>query len=729
VKIRGQGDFVTFLESQDYDAKGQRQFARYGNDIITNYFYDPKTFRLVNLVTKRAGTPDTQNLQDLHYTFDPVGNIVHTRDDAQQTHYFNNSVVKPEHEFEYDATYQLLKATGREHAGLGGNAQRDDSDLPFLTQLPHANDVDAVRRYTELYEYDDCSNISRFQHIAANANWTRLYRYEYQDDSSNNTNRLKSTSLPGDPEAGPFTASYQHDIHGNMVRMPHLNEMVWNFMDQLTQVDLGGGGTAFYVFGLGGTRMRKVVERLGGKRTERIYLGAVEIYREYQNETIKLERSTLHVSDNTGKIAQVDTKLLDPDDTDSANPLNKGLIRYQYSNHLGSATLETNNVGIAISYEEYHPYGTSAYRSSKSDVDLSLKRYRFSGKERDVETGLYYFGARYYAVWLGRWTSSDPAGFVSGLNLYRYCSNNPINLHDPNGKKEKFPVTIPKHLQDEVKTDTDPARAALDAHFRGKTRTEDKQLLQFRTGSHYWSGPHKVNVGIWDPVVAPTPSAPAEEKSSPPVSNPVRPGITAVNAANQATSPSGQAMKGSLNLWSRDEAVAQAAEGYVLRDTTHQQAIEAEVAGKKAAKGSALDWQTEERPSWAKGSRQLSKEGALSGKGVRSHGLSTHSRPAGTIQSQVEIPTVRKWGAGMTALGGASGVLTIYSASQVENTIVRYIGYGAGAGEILGATAYGVGLAMVGKSLASARVMSLGTGLGRFAGGYKITLPAYLHAQ
>jgi RHS repeat-associated protein len=45
---------------------------------------------------------------------------------------------------------------------------------------------------------------------------------------------------------------------------------------------------------------------------------------------------------------------------------------------------------------------------AKSGTDLSLKRYRFTNKERDDETGLYYFGVRYYAAWLGRWTSSDP---------------------------------------------------------------------------------------------------------------------------------------------------------------------------------------------------------------------------------------------------------------------------------------------------------------------------------
>lgn len=452
VKIRGAGDFVTFLDSQDYDAKGQRQFARYGNNTITNYFYDPQTFRLTNLVTKlNAADSDGQSIQNLKYSFDPVGNITQIRDDAQQTHFFRNAVVYPESKYEYDAIYQLKKATGREHAGLGGNAQRNDLDLPFVSQLPHQNDSFAVRNYKEQYEYDDCGNIKKLQHIATNANWTQRYQYEYELNPANNTNRLKATSLPGDAD-GVFSATYVYDLHGNMTSMPHLSvpdSMQWNFMDQLKEVDLGGGGNAYYVYGLGGNRIRKIIERQGGLITERIYLGAVEIYRERQGtNSTDLERYTLHISDNTGRIAQVDTKTIDKNKSDVFNALNTNLIRYQYSNHLGSATLETDDNGNILSFEEYHPFGTSAYRVSKPNSDLSLKRYRFSGKERDDETGFYYFGARYYAAWLGRWTSSDPAGFVSGANLFKYCSNNPVVFHDLNGMEDKTSIETPKSLRD-----------------------------------------------------------------------------------------------------------------------------------------------------------------------------------------------------------------------------------------------------------------------------------------
>lgn len=442
-RIMGQGNFIEFLKGQDYDAKGQRQFAHYGNEVFTRYFYDPRTFRLTNLLTYQSGAdPQTQGLQNLNYCYDPVGNITQIRDDAQQTHYFNNAVVKPENLYEYDAIYQLIRAKGRELAGGVNDAIRTHTDLDFV-QLPHPNNVDAVRNYTEEYEYDLLGNIKvmkhRFQTQAGlGSGWTRHYHYAFDAAPGNRTNRMTATSLPSDADTGPYTGSYDHDNYGNMTRMPHLAVMDWNFMDQLRRVDLAGGGTAYYVYGLGGQRLRKVIERNGNLKLEWIFLGAVMIFRRRRRDTnaLRLERWTVHISDNAGHIAQVDTKTRDDDNDDPANPLNVALIRYQYANHLGSAVLETDEDGNLISYEEYYPYGTTAYRSARPGFDLSLKRYRFSGKERDDETGLYYIGARYYAPWLGRWTSSDPAGLASGANLFRYCSNSPIEFHDPTGTEE-----------------------------------------------------------------------------------------------------------------------------------------------------------------------------------------------------------------------------------------------------------------------------------------------------
>jgi RHS repeat-associated protein len=98
--------------------------------------------------------------------------------------------------------------------------------------------------------------------------------------------------------------------------------------------------------------------------------------------------------------------------------------------------LEVDEAGEVISYEEYLPFGATALRGGRRGGGFAPKRYRYTGKERDEETGLYYYGARYCAAWLGRWTSADPAGFVDGTNLYCYVSDSPVVLTDPDGREK-----------------------------------------------------------------------------------------------------------------------------------------------------------------------------------------------------------------------------------------------------------------------------------------------------
>ena len=229
-----------------------------------------------------------------------------------------------------------------------------------------------------------------------------------------------------------------------MTRMPQLQVMHWDFKDQLRVTqrqavnvdDSDGiqhqGERTYYVYNAAGQRVRKVTERQNGTRMkERIYLGGFELYREYNGNgiTVKLERETLHVMDDKQRIALVETKTITNPNVDSAEQL----VRYQFGNHLGSASLELNDNAVVISYEEYYPYGSTSYQAVNKDLNAAVKRYRYTGKERDEESGLYYHGARYYAPWLGRWVSCDPKGMVDGPSLYIYTRNNPINMLDPTG--------------------------------------------------------------------------------------------------------------------------------------------------------------------------------------------------------------------------------------------------------------------------------------------------------
>ena len=99
--------------------------------------------------------------------------------------------------------------------------------------------------------------------------------------------------------------------------------------------------------------------------------------------------------DDTRRIALVET--LTNDDGASIG-LPTPAQRYQFANHLGSASLELDDEGALISYEEYSPYGNSTFQAGRSAAEVSLKRYRYTGKERDEENGFTYHGADTRAV-------------------------------------------------------------------------------------------------------------------------------------------------------------------------------------------------------------------------------------------------------------------------------------------------------------------------------------------
>lgn len=420
----------------DHDTKGQRTLIEYGNGAKTAYTYDEKTFRLIHLKTTRGGAV----LQDLFYTYDPVGNITRIRDDAQQAIFFNNQVVVPHCDYTYDPIYRLIEAAGWEHIGQAGQPETSWDD-EFRVNLPHPNDIQAMRDYSEEYKYDAVGNILNFIH---NVNSTKLWERRYNYEASNN--RLLSTTVPGIPSQPELLVNYEYDAHGNMIRMPHLTEMMWDYGDrlQMTQQQVvNNGGTAertYYIYDASSQRVRKVTEKQAAvgvtptKKNERLYLGGYEIYREYNGDgtTVILERETLHVMDDKRRIALVETKTIGNDST----PLLVPVIRYQLDNHLGSASVELDKDGKAISYEEYYPYGSTSYQGTSGVAEVSRKRYRYTGKERNEETGLYYHGARYYVPWLGRWTSCDPIFLIRRHNLYVYVGNSPIVLIDLSGQSE-----------------------------------------------------------------------------------------------------------------------------------------------------------------------------------------------------------------------------------------------------------------------------------------------------
>jgi RHS repeat-associated protein len=425
------GNDSPFITNIDYNEKGQRSSILYGNEVATKYKYDPLTFRLTSLVTTSSSA---KKLQDLQYVYDPTGNILLINDAALPDTFFKNALVAAANDYTYDAQYRLINATGREADTIISFGATDNwNDLPFIN-LHASNDNNALRNYIQRYQYDVVGNIQQMAHSAGAGSWTREYVYE------NHNNRIHSTAI------GNQTWLYPHHAqHGFMTSMPHLPVMQWNFKEELQAtsqqvVNNGTPETTYYVYDSTGQRTRKITEYAAtgsntpAKKEERIYLGNYEVYRHANG----LVRETLHLFDDKVRVAMLDTETapaITIGGSQQQAPVAR-TIRYQLDNQLESVTLELNENAQIINYEEYHPFGTTAFQANNAAINVAAKRYRYTSRERDEETGLEYHTARYYITWLGRWCSADPIGTGAGLNLYRYARNNAVTRSDVNGRAD-----------------------------------------------------------------------------------------------------------------------------------------------------------------------------------------------------------------------------------------------------------------------------------------------------
>ena len=200
-----------------------------------------------------------------------------------------------------------------------------------------------------------------------------------------------------------------------------------------------------------------------------------------------LERWTSRIGDGTRRIAVIhrwtsDAAARETDDVSRAH------VRYQLATHQGSSALELDQDGNLISYEEYLPLGGTAFLAGDNVRDVDLKEYRYSGKECDDATNLYSYGHRYYAPWLGRWLSPDPAGITDSYNLYQFVLGNPITFVDPNGLQTTDQTIEPEHHTYAVNSGIQipawarPVWDSLDASQKLEIERGDKAIVRTTEG-------------------------------------------------------------------------------------------------------------------------------------------------------------------------------------------------------------------------------------------------------
>jgi RHS repeat-associated protein len=487
-------DDTVYVERIAHDAKGQPTLIAYGNGVLTRYAYDPRTSRLGRRRSERYAKPDAVSyrptgevLQDFGYDYDLAGNIVSIRDRAPGSGFRNNpeaaNTIDPvlaqllasghalNRRFEYDPLYRLLSATGRECDRRPDRAPWDDR--------PRCADLTKAHGYTERYEYDASGNVLRLEHRDGVSGFSRGFAVE------SDTNRVLRV------EIGDLDVDYAFDANGNMRSETTSRHFEWDHCDQLkafrTQTDGAEPSIhAHYLYDAAGMRVKKLVRKQGGDVEVTHYVDGVFEHHRWRDG----RNNHLHVTDGAQRIALVRIGAPYADDRGPA-------VQFPLADHLGSSNVVTDETGAMVDREEYTPYGESSFGS------FARKRYRFTGCERDEESGLAYHANRYYAAALTRWASCDPLGMDGGLNPYNYAFSSPLGLIDPSG-------TQPAGLQQDAEGNyimpgeviriygTAPAIDELEIQKRGgashyDSRAEVERQLRFQqrtnTSDYSWLKP------------------------------------------------------------------------------------------------------------------------------------------------------------------------------------------------------------------------------------------------
>jgi len=397
-----------YVEHIAYNAKGQRLLIAFGNDVMTRYAYDSETFRLTRQRSEtftRSGhtfTPNGTVHQDTGYDYDLSGNILRIKERVNNCGVGGSNSL--DRVFNYDPLYRLLNATGRENA---------PTTTPIWDDSYRSTDHEITTAYTQNYQYDSMGNILQLQHVGNN-NFTRNFNY-----GTGNNNKLQGIS------AGSDTYSFLYDANGNQMQENTDRHFEWDAADKLRSFRVQAGTSqpskfAHYLYDAGGNRVKKLFRVSGGNYTSTTYIDG--IFEQLTDGTDT--QNTLHVMDDMSRIVTIRLGEEFGDTTPA--------VKYVLEDHLGNSTFEVNGDGTFIAREEYYPFGETSFAS------YGKKRYKYNGKERDGESGLYNYGMRYYSAWTCRFVSVDPLfRDYAYYTPYQYAGNNPINNVDVDGLEGK----------------------------------------------------------------------------------------------------------------------------------------------------------------------------------------------------------------------------------------------------------------------------------------------------
>ncbi|MDH5381718.1 MAG: RHS repeat-associated core domain-containing protein, partial [Cyclobacteriaceae bacterium] len=453
----------SYVQQLGYDKFEQRVYLEYGNGTKTTYDYEPERRRLKGMT---ASTASKRAFMDNTYTYDAVNNILGLENKAEVPE-ANLMGGSSKYSYEYDDLYRLTTATG---------SYTDPNEQHAYTLSMEYNTVGGITQKTQSHQRKGATTGDEGWSVQKKTTYDMGYTYG------------------GDLAHAPVhigDKAYNYDGNGNMTGWTHdvsgqRRKLAWDEENRLRAV-LDNGSVYHYIYDAGGQRVLKgqgkgqtvfvngeekggsgqvgnftvyvspfvvlrsgnytkhyyiegqrIVSKLGGgwdgESTGQAGSGKVDFNKKEKQmqEGIVKNLKWLGLDGQAltaGKSGKTPPGQLNGTGGQS-NPAEPNRY-YYHPDHLGSTSYITDATGEVYQHLEYFAFGET-FVEEHSNTDRTP--YLYNGKELDEETGLYYYGARYYDAQTSIFISVDPlAEKYPGLSPYVYTFNNPIRYSDPTG--------------------------------------------------------------------------------------------------------------------------------------------------------------------------------------------------------------------------------------------------------------------------------------------------------
>jgi RHS repeat-associated protein len=368
----------------------------------------------------QTGKASGRTFQNLTYQYDKVGNILGQANLAT-VNVPNQMGGATQFSYQYDDLYQLVGAQGA------------------------FQEARQQHRYELSMQYDSVHNIVAKKQLAewspnAGEKWLPQKKVSYDFAYDYKGSQPHAPSHIGEQ-------AFSYDANGNQTGWTHdqngtRRQVVWDEENRIQSVFENGHEITFK-YDAAGQRVIKrgthgetayvnqfFVIRNGAVATKQVYAGSSRLV----SKVVKQEKAGIDGQNGNGK------------PKGSAKGVLEKQVYFYHPDHLGSTSYVTDAKGDVYQHVEYFPFGESWVEQVRNAQQVA---FGFTGKELDAETGLYYFGARYYDARTSVWVSPDPilGAYLGGkagmggvfnsfnLGLYSYGHLNPVKFVDPDGNR------------------------------------------------------------------------------------------------------------------------------------------------------------------------------------------------------------------------------------------------------------------------------------------------------